>query len=487
VAILADGDKLEMEEEIKIKVPDTQGTRIVCRGGNPLDRDDLKIVNLAEARAIVILSTGGVYPDLPVAKTLLALTRERDLRAHPYHIVAAVQRPAKLDFIKMIGGDETQVFLVDQLISRIIAQTCRQPGLSTVYSELFSFEGAAIYFAEIPDLVSTTYGDAQFWFETTTLIGLRSQDGAHHLNPPVDAIFQPGDQAITIAGDDDAIQISGPTDLSTNSAIFCERMSAPNTLDRLLILGWNRRAPMILAQLSHFATSDTHIKVYAPFPVEKMRSDCEGVNYQPMEVVFEQGNPIDRQGIEKLVDSGYPILIILSPTDTADIQIADATTMVCLIHLRDIATKTGKKLSIVSEIMDVRNRELVEVTSAEDVIISERLIALGLTQLAENKDVGPVFVELLTANRIEISIRPIVDYIRIENQVNFSTVIAAAQRKGETAIGYRLLSEASQPERSFGVHINPEKPALITFCDQDQVVVITKSNFGSTNRTAAPL
>jgi hypothetical protein len=128
--------------------------------------------------------------------------------------------------------------------------------------------------------------------------------------------------------------------------------------------------------------------------------------------------------------------------------------------------------------MDVRNRELVQVTSAEEVIISDQLIALALTQIAENKDVAPVFVELLTANKIEISIKPIRDYIRFENQVNFYTIVASALRKGETAIGYRLLSEANQAEQSFGMHINPDKSMLITFYDQDQVVVIAKSNNG---------
>jgi hypothetical protein len=197
-----------------------------------------------------------------------------------------------------------------------------------------------------------------------------------------------------------------------------------------------------------------------------------------MRVSFEQGNPMDRPSLEKLVVQSYPLVIILSLTDAPDIQIADATTMISLIHLRDIARKTGRKLSIVSEIMDVRNRELVQVTSAEEVIISDQLIALALTQIAENKNVAPVFVDLLTANQIEIYIKPIGDYIRPESPVNFYTIVAAALRKGETAIGYRLISEANQVDQLYGVHINPDKSALIKFSDHDQVVVIARSKYG---------
>lgn len=62
-------------------------------------------------------------------------------------------------------------------------------------------------------------------------------------------IVQPGDQVITIAGDDDAIQMPGLTNLNINLESFRDSTTVPVSLDRLLILGWNRRAPMILEQL----------------------------------------------------------------------------------------------------------------------------------------------------------------------------------------------------------------------------------------------
>ncbi len=472
VAILADRDKLEMEEEIHIKAPNTLGTRLVCRSGNPLDPDDLHIVNPEAARAIIILSPGGQYPDMPVAKTLLALTRDRDRRVHPYHIVAAVHRLTNLEIIRMIGGDEAQVFMIDRLVSYIIAQTCRQSGLSSVYSELFSFEGAAIYFTEIPALVSMSYGDALHRFEKSTMIGLRYRDGTSRLNPPADTIIQPGDQVIAIAGDDDAIQISRTTIPDSNSQVFHDALPASVPFDHLLIVGWNRRAPIILEQLSHYAPAGSQIRVFASYSIEQMQSDCGGASYAPIQVTFEQGNPVDRPSLERLMESRYPYVLILSPTDAPDIQMADAFTMVSLMHIRHIARVTNQKFSIVSEIMDVRNRELMEVTGADDVIISEQLIALALTQIAENKEVASLFVDLLTPGGAEIYLKPVADYIRLGSPVNFYTVIAAALRKGETAIGYRLLSEAGQVEQSFGVHVNPEKSALISFNAQDQVIVI---------------
>ena len=90
----------------------------------------------------------------------MALNEDRDRRDHRYHIVAALHRPTNLQLARMIGGEEAQVFLVDGLISRLIAQTCRQSGLSVVYGELFSFEGAAIHFHAAASLAGLPYGEA---------------------------------------------------------------------------------------------------------------------------------------------------------------------------------------------------------------------------------------------------------------------------------------------------------------------------------------
>lgn len=443
LAILADKDKVEMEEEIRTKVPDTMGTRVVCRSGNPLDLDDLQIVSPDTARAIIVVSPGGAFPDLPVGKTLMALAKDRERRTNRYHIVAVAHKLTNLQILRMIGGDEAQVFAVDNLISRLIAQTCRQPGLSVVYSELFSFEGAAIYFHELPELAGSTYGEALFRFPSATLIGLQYRDGRVQVNPPMETAIQGGDKVIAIAASETTIQLStssGPgqseaADYGIDADNIREGESSQPFLERLLILGWNRRGPVILEQLGHYMPEGSQVLVLAPVDPQQMQADCAVSQSGRMQVAFEMGNPTDRPTLERLVARGYQYVVILSPADAPDLQIADATTIICLLQLRDIARQTGQTPAIVSEILDVRNRDLAEVTSADDVIISERLVALALTQIAENKAVVLVFVEFLNPGGPEIYLKPAQGYVATGRPVNFYTVIEAARRKGQTAIG----------------------------------------------------
>jgi len=73
------------------------------------------------------------------------------------------------------------------------------------------------------------------------------------------------------------------------------------------------------------------------------------------------------------------------------VQKADARTLVTLLHLRDIEAKSGaNRYSIVSEMLDVRNRELAEVTQADDFIVSENLTSLLVAQVTDPARVGGV-------------------------------------------------------------------------------------------------
>ena len=166
-------------------------TRIVCRTGNPSDLSDLRVVNLEDCKAIIIVEPETGDPDFAVIKTILAVTNNPERREKPYHIVAALQEPESLEVARMIGGSEVELLPTDTVIARIAAQTCRQSGLSAVYTELLNFEGNEVYFQDEPRLHGKTYGDALSAFRTAAVIGLRYADGKITLNP----VDDPDDRA----------------------------------------------------------------------------------------------------------------------------------------------------------------------------------------------------------------------------------------------------------------------------------------------------
>ena len=74
---------------------------------------------------------------------------------------------------------------MDDLIARITAQTCRQSGLSVVYTDLLDFGGDEIYFVpRAPPRRHAPSAKLLAAYESCSVIGLRTEDGRIRLNPP---------------------------------------------------------------------------------------------------------------------------------------------------------------------------------------------------------------------------------------------------------------------------------------------------------------
>jgi hypothetical protein len=164
--------------------------------------------------------------------------------------------------------------------------------------------------------------------------------------------------------------------------------------------------------------------------------------------------------------------VVLSYADLLDEQRADARSLVTLLHLRDIEAQRGESYTIVTEMLDPRNRALAQVTRADDFIISGRLVSLVMSQLAENPSLRAVFDDLFDEQGAEIYLKPAGDYVRLDAPVDFYTVVEAARRHGEVAFGYRLLRFAESPSRNYGVVLNPDKTSSNEFTAEDRIIVL---------------
>src|SRR6218665_147602 len=186
IVILADKDKVEMEDEIRSKFPDTKNTKIICRTGRPLDLVHLEVASPHDAHSIIILAPEGGNTDTHVIKSILAITNNPKRRAEKYHIVAEIRDEENMEAAELVGGDEAVLVLAGDLIARVTAQTCRQSGLSVVYTELLDFDGAEIYFKDEPSLNGKTYKDALFAYEDSAVMGLFHPNGDVSINPAMD-------------------------------------------------------------------------------------------------------------------------------------------------------------------------------------------------------------------------------------------------------------------------------------------------------------
>jgi voltage-gated potassium channel Kch len=488
IVILADKDKVEMEDELRNRVETIGSTRVICRCGSPIDLADLEIGSPHTAKSIIVLPPEEDDPDCWVIKTILALTNNPDRRPEPYLIVTQIRDTQNMDVVRMIGTrDKVLAVLTGDLIARVVAQTSRQSGLSAVYTELMNYEGDEIYFKEEPSLVGKTFGECLLQFEDSTVMGVRFA-GAHvkdgmiiSLNPPMDTCLSAGDKIIAISADDDTIHLAGlpsiPVEENAIAAGNRTQLSAP---EKCLILGWNRSAGTIIRELDNYVSAGSETLVVVDTTTSAEAAEAEGIlqaelsRMKNQKVAFRRGDTSDRSLLEELKAADYDHIIVLSYAGL-DVQTADSKTLVTLLHLRNIAEKDDTPFSIVSEMLDLRNRELAEVAHVDDFIVSDHLVSLMLTQLSENADLFPVFTDIFDPEGSEIYLKPASDYVETGKPLNFYTVVEAARRQGHAAIGYRLVSESAEAAKSYGVHTNPKKSELVTFTPEDRIIVLAEN------------
>jgi len=476
IVILAPRDKAAMEDEIKARIPDTKTTRIICRTGSPLILDDIEIVNPDDARSIIILSPENENPDIYTIKSVLALTNNPDRKPEPYHIVAELDDNENMEAARLVGQGEVCYVRSSDLLAKIAAQTCRQSGLSMIYADLLDYSGDEIYLHPEPELVGKTYKDVIFSYDTSSVIGIkRAKDGQILINPPMDTLFDEGDEVIAISEDDDTIKLSGKTQFTINQDVIdVKKTKSTAAPENNVILGWNDKGERIIKELEKYVAPGSKLMIIAEGKdiSDNLLKLQESLKKQQIEFISDDFTK--RSVLNKLDFSNSQNVIILSYKGLPA-QEADAKTLITLLHLRSIAEQYNTSFNIVSEMNDIKNRKLAEVAKADDFIIGDNLISLILAQLSECKDLENVFDCLFNAEGSEIYLNPASDYIKTGIEIDYYTVLEAAAQKGETAIGYRLMDKARDPKANYGVCLNPKKTDRFSLGKDDKIVVIAEN------------
>lgn len=478
VVIMADKDKVEMEDELKTKLTLPRNMQVICRSGKPTDLFDLQLVNAQTSKSVIIVSPEDDDPDAQVIKTALAIVNDPNRRAEKYQIAAEIRDAKNADVARVVGGDEVQLVLADELISRIVVHTSRQSGLSAVYSELLDFDGCEIYTREQRELAGKTFGEAALQYETSTLIGVCDENRRVKLNPAPDYVIPPGARAIVIAEDDSAIRLA-PDKVRIEGDRIVDARPVERSAEHILILGWNRRAPVIAFELSRYVAPGSVLTVAAAPDVPDIEDAFAALQLDGENLALETHvlDTTQRAALDRLNVTAFDSVMVLGYTDHLPPENADTRTLVTLLHLRQIAESADHKIKVVSEMADVRNRELAEVTRADDFVVSNKLVSLMLAQASENAYIEAIFADLLDEAGSEIYMRPVEDYVDISTSVNFYTIAEACRRRGEVAVGYnrpRSVADADDPRNMGGVVVNPHKGQAVDYKLGDRIIVLAE-------------
>lgn len=475
IVIYADHDKLWMDEELRAQLRGTGRTRVVVRSGDPTDPGTLDLVAPEHASAIVVLAPEGARDDTQVMRALLAVGRTAPAPGRSQHVVTELRDPRNIAVARLTGDRRIEVLEVGDLIAKIAVQTCLQSGLSVVYEELLGFSGDEIYFIEAAPLVGQPFARALHQFEDCTLLGLCGADGRVQLKPAMTRVIAAGERLIVIAADDDRCQVK-PWSGSVDEAAIVAPVTPTRSSEHTLILGWNARVPDIVRGIDAYVATGSKIRVVSSDPAAGPALAELGAGLQNVELGHRVGDISDRRVLDALdLRSWHHVMVVPDDRILAATE-ADAQVLVALLHLRDLAAGLKRPFSIVSEMRDVRSRDLAEVARADDFIISDRFIGLLLAQVAENAGLAAVFADLFDPEGAEIYLRPASDYVVPGREIDGHTLVAAGARRGEVVIGVRVAATPpGTPGQPDGIRVNPLKSRRLALTREDQVIVLAEA------------
>ena len=474
VVILSDRVDSARIQELRERLGSLWNDRqVLLRAGTPLRIDHLERVAFREAAVLILpgadfAERNPEAVDAEAVKTLLSVSTHAGGSVPPL-AVAEIYDGRRASVARQAYAGETEVLVADDIISRIIVQSVRQPGLFGVFSELLTLaEGNALYVREIVGQAGARFGDLCGTFPKAVLLGcVRPGDPQPALDPDPETLVRDDDLLVFIARsfEDCATremrQESPPTTAASREPDLQERR-------RVLILGWSRKVPALLQELAGYGGDAFEVDVVSLTPLEQREQALARHGAAPTSGRVRQieAGFISPDVLEGLEPGRYDNIVILASEWQAEEKKADAITVLTHRMLRGLLPEEGRRPEILVELMDEENQFLFQ-RDQEDVIVSPLWVSYLLSQVALRRELGAVFEELSRPWGAQIVFRHAREYETANGAVRFGDLEHAAAARGEIALGLRRGGGADA-----GLALNPDRQIEWTLADGDEVVVL---------------
>jgi voltage-gated potassium channel Kch len=478
VVILAPEEIEEMQEALRINGSMREDLTIILRSGIPSNVEELNRVAVDRASSVILVSPradrdrlGG---DSEVIKTMMLLAAWREWRGRGPTLTAEIALEQNQELAEIAARGRMHLISSSTVISKILVQCIRNPGLADVYSELFAPYGNGLHVQSIAACSEQTMRDISYGFPDAIPIGIawEEQQGeelkhASGLNPEPDYDIAEDEQLILLAHGV-PVKFSQPGSAYT-SQIYREGNVSARVPRRVLLIGWNGNVFDILVELDAHALRGTEIVLLSEMEPEAARKHVEQLLDRELEnvtVEYLAGDPVERGSYSEIDLTSFQTIVLLADTSSGEPDI-DARTLRTLLRLSDLRRRTAASPHTVVELLDIANKDLLAGLHVDDVVVSDQVISAQLAQIAKQPVLGPIYRELLSAGGVEISLRPVGDYVDIGSSCSFFDLAFAAQQKMEIALGVRLAREGE-------LFLNPERELAWRLDEDDRVVVLAQ-------------
>ncbi|MGO1460778.1 MAG: CASTOR/POLLUX-related putative ion channel [Oleiphilaceae bacterium] len=459
--------------------------QIILRSGSAIQPDALQRVACLDAAAVIVPSAAHevgslITSDVETVKALLSITAQaRQHQAALPYVVAEIQDIRKLPVVERAYPGAVEVVAGNATISRLMVQNVLHPGLSEVYNELLTAgEGNEIYIRGGESVAGQTLGELASERPNAVVLGLLQQGESGwdiRLAAPSATPINVDDRVVMMARDyaetdaDPKVQVlpkitRGKTRLAARGKGLEGR--------RILLLGWNRRVPSLMAEFASYGPGQPMVDVVSVVPVSEREHALHRYaagnlldNYSHIEADY-----MVEDELRRINPAHYDTIILLSSDRLVSGEEADARTMVGYLQLEDVLAESPGRPQLIMELSDPDNSHLLYGHQSE-MLISPMILSHILAQVALRRELRVVLDELFTVGGAEIQFQNPEGYF-LPASADFHVLEKVLAAEGEVALGvFRATADAH------GRHLmlNPPRKQYLDLQPGDRLVVLCQS------------
>jgi ion channel POLLUX/CASTOR len=488
IAILADDVTTRLGVELRDRLGRLWNERqVILRTGSPLRLEHLQRVDFVHAAAVIMpaadFTEGGPdQADTRTVKTLLSMASHpqlEDVTQLPL-VVAEVFDSRRIEIARRAYAGPVEILASDAIVSRLLAQTVRHPGLSGIFGELLTHHrGNEVYVRECSVLEGRRFGELAPCFHDAIVIGIVRRVGETFtplLNPDPATTLLPDDRLAFVARGYAATEPREPEPgPGPPERVTPIPAATPERPLRVLILGWSHKVAALLREFDSYTDERFAIDIVSTTSAGKRKSALErnGVRLERIQVSHVEADFAVPEVLERVDVTGYDSIVLAGSDRLGSGEESDARTIMGYLLLRDILPDDGGT-AVVVELLDPGNVPLIRRRSTE-VLVTPLIVSHMLAQVALRRELRAVFDELFGPGGAEIVFRKPAEYGIEGRHLTFRDIAGAALRCGEIALGVR----AGGGRAEHLVTLNPPRDQEWTLSSGDEVVALTTYGAGS--------
>ena len=454
IVVAGDADQEEMRQQICDNVAIPKNVRLICRNIDIFDPAALEKCAVGSCRSVIISPSD----DFTTAKALLAVSALIDAESSRVSVCAIVSGSDYLFPASIAAQHNITIIRSHEMLAKIIAHSCTQPGLSETFREIFNFKGSEFYSPDVRKTAGLSFREALLRVDGGVPAGI-CKDGRILLNPPAQTLIEQGDKLLTMAENESSVVLSD----APCTDIFHPGRSrnAGSGRTKVTLIGYNGSIGTVLQELPEDVSE---VRLCIPGD-ENYESASATAAARGLKEERLAGDPSDPEVLEKL--AGFSEHIIILSDHDLDEDEADMQTIFQILRLRDIRTRLGLSFNITAEMRRENNQKLVIMNDNTDFVVASNMSSLFLAQLSENPALIDVFREILSGEGNELYLLPAAG-LSCDGPLTAAEIRRRAFDQGYIFLGYL-------PGAGKESVYTPGLSETIDLCPGDQLILLGES------------